>query len=45
MKKTSSIKSLKKRAKGNKVVRRRDGQGKMRLYVINDKDPRQKAKQ
>ena len=45
MKKTSSIKSLKKRDKNNKVVRRRDGKGKMRLYVINKENPRMKAKQ
>ena len=45
MKKTSSIKSLKKRNRNNRVVRRRDGKGKMRLYVINKDDPRQKAKQ
>lgn len=35
MKKTASLKSLKSRDKNNKVVRRRDGKGKMRLYVIN----------
>ncbi len=45
MKKTSSIKSLKNRSRGNSVVRRRDGKGKVRLYVINKDDPRQKAKQ
>lgn len=45
MKKTASIKSLKKRDKNNKVVRRRDGKGKMRLYVINKENPRMKAKQ
>jgi ribosomal protein L36 len=45
MKKTSSIKSLKKRDKNNKVVRRRDGKGKVRLYVINKEKPRMKAKQ
>jgi len=45
MKKTSSIKSLKKRDKNNKVVRRRDGKGKVRLYVINKENPRMKAKQ
>lgn len=45
MKKTSSIKSLKSRDKGNKVVRRRDGKGKVRLYVINKEKPRMKAKQ
>ena len=45
MKKTSSIKSLKSRDKNNKVVRRRDGKGKMRLYVINKENPRMKAKQ
>ena len=45
MKKTSSLKSLKSRDKNNKVVRRRDGQGKMRLYVINKENPRMKAKQ
>jgi large subunit ribosomal protein L36 len=44
MKKTSSIKSLKKRDKNNKVVRRRKS-GKMRLYVINKENPRMKAKQ
>lgn len=45
MKKTSSIKSLKKRDKNNKVVCRRDGKGKKRLYVINKENPRMKAKQ
>jgi len=45
MKKTSSIKSLKKRDKNNKVVARRDGKGKKRLYVINKGNPRMKAKQ
>jgi ribosomal protein L36 len=45
MKKTSSLKSLKSRDKKNKVVRRRDGKGKMRLYVINKDNPRMKAKQ
>lgn len=45
MKKTSSLKSLKKRDKKNKVVRRRDGKGKMRMYVINKDNPRMKAKQ
>lgn len=45
MKKTSSLKSLKKRDKNNKIVRRRDGKGKMRLYIINKEDPRMKAKQ
>ncbi len=45
MKKTSSLKSLKTRDKNNKVVRRRDGKGKMRLYVINKENPRMKAKQ
>ena len=45
MKKTSSLKSLKKRDKNNKVVRRRDGKGKMRFYVINKENPRMKAKQ
>jgi ribosomal protein L36 len=45
MKKTSSIKSLKSRDKNNKVVRRRDGKGKIRLYVINKENPRMKAKQ
>jgi large subunit ribosomal protein L36 len=45
MKKTSSLKSLKSRDKNNKVVRRRDGKGKMRLYVINKENPRMKAKQ
>lgn len=45
MKKTSSLKSLKKRDKKNKIVRRRDGSGKMRLYIINKDKPRQKAKQ
>ncbi len=45
MKKTASIKSLKTRDRNNRVVRRRDGKGKMRLYVINKDNPRQKAKQ
>lgn len=45
MKKTSSLKSLKSRDKKNKIVRRRDGQGKMRLYIINKDNPRMKAKQ
>lgn len=45
MKKTSSLKSLKSRDKNNKVVRRRDGKGKVRLYVINKENPRMKAKQ
>ena len=45
MKKTSSLKSLKLRDKKNKIVRRRDGKGKMRLYIINKDNPRQKAKQ
>ena len=45
MKKTSSLKSLKKRDKNNKVVRRRDGRGKMRLFVINKDNPRMKARQ
>jgi large subunit ribosomal protein L36 len=45
MKKTSSLKSLKKRDKNNKVVRRRDGKGKMRFYIINKENPRMKAKQ
>lgn len=45
MKKTSSLKSLRKRDKNNKIVRRRDGKGKMRLYIINKDDPRMKAKQ
>ncbi|MCK4944698.1 MAG: 50S ribosomal protein L36 [Alphaproteobacteria bacterium] len=46
MRKTSSLKSLKLRdLKNNKVVRRRDGKGKMRLYVINKENPRMKAKQ
>jgi len=45
MKKTSSIKSLKSRDKNNRVVRRRDGKGKIRLYVINKDNPRMKAKQ
>lgn len=45
MKKTSSLKSLKSRDKKNKVVRRRDGQGKIRLYVLNPDNPRMKAKQ
>jgi large subunit ribosomal protein L36 len=45
MKKTSSLKSLKKRDKNNKIVRRRDGKGKMRFYVINKENPRMKAKQ
>lgn len=45
MKKTSSIKSLKSRDKKNKVVSRRDGKGKKRLYVINKEKPRMKAKQ
>jgi ribosomal protein L36 len=45
MKKTASLKSLKSRDKNNKVVRRRDGKGKMRLYVINKENPRMKAKQ
>ncbi len=45
MKKTSSLKSLKNRDKKNKVVRRRDGRGKMRLFVINKDNPRMKARQ
>lgn len=45
MKKTSSLKSLKKRDKNNKIVRRRDGSGKMRLFVINKDNPRMKARQ
>ena len=45
MKKTSSLKSLKKRDKNNKIVRRLDGKGKMRFYVINKENPRMKAKQ
>jgi ribosomal protein L36 len=45
MKKTSSLKSLKSRDKNNKIVRRRDGQGKVRLYIINKENPRMKAKQ
>ena len=45
MKKTSSLKSLKKRDKNNKIVRRRDGRGKMRLFVINKDNPRMKARQ
>jgi len=45
MKKTSSIKTLKSRDKNNKVVRRRDGKNKIRLYVINEENPRMKAKQ
>jgi len=45
MKCVASLKSKKVRARGNKVVRRRDGKGKMRIYVINSADPRQKAKQ
>ena len=46
MKVVSSLKSKgSSRSKGNKIVRRRDGKGKVRLYVINEKDPRQKARQ
>lgn len=45
MKKTSSLKTLRSRDKNNKIVRRRDGNGKMRLYVINKEKPRMKAKQ
>jgi large subunit ribosomal protein L36 len=45
MKKTASLKSLKKRDKNNKIVRRRDGKGKMRFYIINKENPRMKAKQ
>ena len=45
MKKTSSLKSLKSRDKKNKVVRRKDGKNKVRLYVINKEKPRMKAKQ
>lgn len=45
MKKTRSLKSLKSRDKNNKVVRRRDGKGKVRLYIINKEDPRMKARQ
>jgi ribosomal protein L36 len=45
MKKTRSLKSLKSRDKNNKIVRRRDGKGKVRLYIINKEDPRMKARQ
>lgn len=45
MKKTSSLKTLRSRDKKNKLVRRRDGKGKMRLYIINKENPRMKAKQ
>jgi|GEM_PF-3923760 len=46
MKCVSSLKSKGKvRNRNNKIVRRRDGQGKMRLLVINKDNPRQKAKQ
>ena len=45
MKCVSSLKSKKVRARGNKLVRRKDGRGKWRLYVINSNNPRQKAKQ
>lgn len=45
MKKTRSLKSLKARDKNNKIVRRRDGQGKVRLFIINKENPRMKARQ
>ena len=45
MKKVSSIRSKKTRHKDNQVVRRRDSKNKVRLLVINKKNPRQKAKQ
>ena len=45
MRKTSSLKSLATRDKNNRTVRRRDGNGKMRLIVINKDNPRMKAKQ
>jgi large subunit ribosomal protein L36 len=40
MKKTASLKTLKKRGKGCQVVRRRG-----RVYVINKENPRFKARQ
>ncbi|MBL1147191.1 MAG: 50S ribosomal protein L36 [Pseudomonadota bacterium] len=45
MKKTNSIGKQAKRDQKNRVVRRRDGKGKVRLYVINSENPRMKAKQ
>ncbi len=45
MKKTNSIGKQKKRDIKNRVVRRRDGKGKVRLFVINPDNPRMKAKQ
>ncbi len=46
MKCVSSLKSKgASRARGNKIVRRKDGKGKWRLYVINPNNPRQKARQ
>jgi len=46
MKVVSSLKSKGSlRNRDNKIVRRRDGKGKMRLLVINKNAPRQKAKQ
>lgn len=45
MKKTNSIGKQAKRDQKNRVVRRRDGKGKVRLYVINPDNPRMKAKQ
>ena len=44
MKKTSSLKTLKKRHEGNIVVRRRKS-GIMRFFVINKDNPRYKARQ
>ena len=44
MKKTSSLKTLKKRHDGNIVVHRRRS-GVMRFFVINKENPRMKAKQ
>ncbi len=45
MKKRSSLKTAKKRDKDCKVVKRKNSKGKTRVYVINKKKPKLKARQ
>ena len=45
MKKTNSIGKQLKRSQKNRMARRRDGKGKIRLFVINKDEPRMKARQ
>lgn len=45
MKVLSSLKSASKRDKNCRIVRRRNKNGKCRVYVINKTNPRMKARQ